>query len=155
MPEVPNNVKYGVPLFVVSLVVFFLALWGGDELIRGNGGGGGGGETAVEDGAGPAGGPTELTVVAKNLAFDKRSLSAGAGGKVTVVFDNQDAGVLHNLAFYRSKSSTAQPLADGSKGNLISGPAKETLTFTAPSAGNYYFHCDVHPDTMNGSFVVK
>ena len=31
----------------------------------------------------------------------------------------------------------------------------EKLTFTTPGAGTYYFHCDFHPDQMNGTFTVK
>jgi plastocyanin len=102
----------------------------------------------------PAGGAT-LDLAAKNTAFDKRSLSAAANSPVTVRFNNQDAGVTHNVAFYKSKSSLTQPLAPGSKGNLLTGPASENITFTAPGPGTYYYQCDVHPDQMNGSFVVK
>jgi hypothetical protein len=32
----------------------------------------------------------------------------------------------------------------------------DTEKFTAPSTpGTYYFHCDVHPDQMNGTFIVQ
>jgi plastocyanin len=154
MTRVPNNVKFGVPLLLVSFAVFAILLALGDTFIRGDqataseattdGGGGGGG----------GGGSASLTIVAKNLAFDKRSLTAPAGGQITVTLDNQDAGVQHNISFYKSKSQTSAPLTQGARGNLITGPAKEDIKFAAPPPGNYYFQCDVHPD-MNGSFVVK
>ena len=42
------------------------------------------------------------------------------------------------------------------KGDTITGPATTTYTFTAPDeAGTYYFRCDVHPEQMNGDFVVQ
>jgi plastocyanin len=153
MPQVPNNVKFGVPLLVVSFAVFAILLWGGDQLIRSDHGGGGGATTAETPG--PSGGPVTLTIVAKNITFNTRSLSAGAGSQVTVTLDNQDPGILHNIAFYKAKGSTAQPLVTGSKGNLLTGVAKESFTFAAPGPGTYYFQCDVHPDVMNGSFVVR
>jgi plastocyanin len=100
-------------------------------------------------------GATVIDLAAQNLAFDKRSLTAPANSPVTIRFNNRDAGVIHNVAIYRSKSSLTQPLVSGSKGNLLTGPASENVTFTTPGPGNYYYQCDVHPDTMNGSFVVK
>ncbi len=40
-------------------------------------------------------------------------------------------------------------------GEIITGPAETTYTFTAPSEpGTYYFQCDVHP-SMNGDFIVE
>jgi plastocyanin len=153
MPQVPNNLKFGVPLFLVSFAVFAVLLAVGDNFIRSDKTSAG--EATTDGGGGGGGGSAALTVVAKSLSFDKRSLSAAAGSQVTVTIDNQDAGVSHNIAFYKSKASTSQPLAPGAKGNLLLGPAKENVTFTAPLPGNYYFQCDVHPDQMNGSFVVK
>jgi plastocyanin len=154
MPQVPNNVKFGVPLLVVSFVVFALLLWGGDELIQSkpsagggevvNGGGGGGGG---------GGGPTSVTIVAKNLQFSPRSITASAGQPLTVTLDNQDAGVLHNIAFFTNRSASV-PLTSDSKVEIFAGVAQKTFTFTPPRAGTFYFHCDVHPD-MNGSLIVK
>jgi plastocyanin len=34
--------------------------------------------------------------------------------------------------------------------------ATEDVAFNAPSTpGSYYFRCDVHPDTMDGTFSVQ
>jgi plastocyanin len=69
-----------------------------------------------------------------------------------VTLDNQDIGVLHNIAFYTSNRATEKIAV----GNLVTGPATDTLTFTAPDRpGTYFFRCDVHPDTMTGAFSVK
>jgi len=45
-----------------------------------------------------------VTIIAKNILFDKRSFTAGVGSQITVTLDNQDAGVLHNIAFYTSRA---------------------------------------------------
>ena len=95
-------------------------------------------------------GETVLQLRASNLLFDKRALTASPG-PVTIQFDNADAGVLHNFALYNN-SSAAQKIFGG---DLITGPAVTNYKFTAPAAGTYYFRCDVHPDTMNGSFTVR
>jgi plastocyanin len=96
-------------------------------------------------------GETVLQLTAQNVAFDQRALTASAGGSVTIQFDNKDAGVLHNFALY-TDSSASQKIFSG---DLSTGPEVVNYTFDAPAPGTYYFRCDVHPDTMNGSFTVK
>ena len=145
------NMTVGVLLLIVSFGIAAPLLWGGAQLVKednvaqanGAGGAGGGGAT---------GGPVNVTVVAKNIQYDIHTITASAGVQVTVTLDNQDSGVLHNIAFYtdRSASTAIQ------KGNIITGPATEDVVFTAPSTpGTYFFRCDVHPDTMTGQFIVQ
>jgi plastocyanin len=150
-------------IFVFSLIPLALAFMG---VIGGSVRGHGGGHAEVfptpsapppasASGSTPGGatGPGVITVVAKNTAFDKRALNATANSEVTIHFDNQDAGVVHNISFYtKSDGKTKIP---GATGNLITGPSAEDLKFTAPTAGTYYFRCDAHPDQMNGSFTVR
>lgn len=142
------NLKLGVPLFVIAFVVSALALFGGAQLVKQEdvSAAQGGGE------GGPGGGPAIVTLVAQNLKFDRDSITATAGLEVTLTLDNRDAGVLHNVAVYTNRGATQKIAA----GELLTGPAKETINFTAPgSAGTYFFRCDVHPDTMSGAFVVR
>lgn len=94
---------------------------------------------------------TVLQIAARNLLFDKRALTAAAAAPVTISFDNQDASVLHNVTVYTDNRATTKIFG----GDLITGPSKTDYKFTAPAAGTYYFRCDVHPDTMNGSFTVR
>src|SRR5262245_35833286 len=97
----------------------------------------------VDTGGGPVtpGGATAVSLVAKNLAFDKRTITAAAGGDVTVTLNNQDAGVSHNVSFYTNKNAANKIYL----GDLISGPATHDEKFKAPSApGNYFFRCDAH-----------
>jgi plastocyanin len=96
-------------------------------------------------------GETVIQLVAENIEFDKRALTAASGGSVTIQFDNKDAGVPHNFALYTDQSASQKIFS----GDLSTGPEVVTYTFDAPAPGTYYFRCDVHPDTMNGSFTVQ
>ncbi|MCT8337483.1 plastocyanin [Methanoculleus sp. Afa-1] len=108
-----------------------------------------GGQTGNETPA--AGGAVTVNIAADNLAFDTNTITVPAGAEVTMVFDNQDQGIPHNVAVYDSPLRSEQIFV----GDVITGPAEITYTFTAPSEpGTYYFQCDVHPD-MNGDFVVE
>ena len=95
-------------------------------------------------------GDTVIQLVAEGLEFDQRALTATTG-QVTVQMDNRDGGVLHNFSLYVD-SSVNQPIFVG---DLVTGPIVETYSFEAPAPGSYFFRCDVHPDTMTGSFTVR
>ena len=96
-------------------------------------------------------GATVIQLRGQNLAFDKRALTAAPGAPVTIQFDNCDPGVLHNVAVYTSQAATQSIF----KGDLVAGPVVVNYNFPAPQAGNYFFRCDSHPDTMTGSFAVR
>ena len=73
------------------------------------------------------------------------------GASVTINFTNKDAGIPHNFALYTDSSATKSIFV----GQIITGPATATYTFTAPATpGTYFFRCDVHPTNMTGSLVV-
>jgi plastocyanin len=97
---------------------------------------------------GGAGGPT-LTVVAEAMAFDTDRIELPTDTPVTIELENRDAGVLHNISIY-ADDTLAEVLFEG---ELITGPA--TIEYRVPPLppGEYYFHCDVHPN-MNGRVVV-
>ena len=92
----------------------------------------------------------DLTLTAKAVAFDTSCLAAPSDQTITLMFDNQDTGTTHNVAIY--------PVADGAKavftGDLAVGPTMTTYTVKGLPAGTYRFQCDVHPATMNGTFIV-
>jgi plastocyanin len=152
MPRNAPNLKYGVPLFLVVFVVSALALYGGAELV-GNGGSSASAEGGPGDtGGGGAGGPVSARIVAKDLQYNPRTIRAAPGAEVNVTLDNQDPGVLHNIAFYTNNRATDKIFGS----ELVPGPRVENFRFTAPSSpGAYFFRCDVHPDTMNGTFAVR
>lgn len=93
-----------------------------------------------------------IDLAAQNLAFDKNTITVPAGANVTVNFNNKDSGMPHNFAVYTDSSAATTIF----KGQIITGPATTTYTFTTPSApGTYFFRCDVHPTQMTGSFIVQ
>jgi plastocyanin len=96
-------------------------------------------------------GATVLQLAARTLLFDKRSLSAAANQPVVLQFNNEDAGTLHNFALYTNRNATSKIFGS----ELTTGPKVETFNFTAPAAGSYYYRCDVHPDTMTGTFTSR
>jgi len=100
---------------------------------------------------------TELEIVAPAGAavsgFDTDCLAAPAGEDLTIGFDNQDAGVQHNVAIHET-----DPLADPAAaklfvGELIAGPDSIDYEVKALDEGVFFFRCDVHPTTMTGTFV--
>ena len=99
---------------------------------------------AASDGGG--GGGTVITIVAQTFKFDLAEFSVPANTPFRIVFDNQDAGVPHNVAIYDSGSSGPVLF----KGEIFNGV--RTVTYDVPGlpAGNHYFQCDVHP-MMNGT----
>lgn len=93
-----------------------------------------------------------ITVTAAGMAFDTNSILVSAGAQVTITFDNNDAGIPHNIAFYTSAAATTIIY----QGARTTGVSTVTYTFTAPTTpGTYFFRCDVHPTTMTGEFVVQ
>ncbi|MCM2466566.1 hypothetical protein DIC75_09660 [Methanoculleus sp. CWC-02] len=93
-----------------------------------------------------------VDIVADNMAFDTSTITVPAGAEVTMVFDNQDDGILHNVAVYTDSSATEEIFV----GETITGPETTTYTFTAPEEpGTYFFRCDVHPQQMTGDFIVE
>jgi plastocyanin len=106
-------------------------------------------------------GGTALKIDAPNGAsgsgFDVKCLAAPAGTAFTVDFTNNDTNV-HNFAIYDSDpvANPAAKLLGGapSAGDVVSGGGSITYNVDALKAGTYFFHCDVHPTTMTGQFVV-
>ena len=100
----------------------------------------------------PSGGNTvPVTLVAKNIAFDKNTISVPAGSTVVMTFVNNDLNVPHNFAVYTDSKATTKIFA----GDFVTGVKTVTYTFTAPSTpGSYFFRCDTHPETMTGTFIV-
>jgi plastocyanin len=111
-------------------------------------------------GAAPAPGGSEcgkdgkisLDITASGTAFDPTCLVAPAGQPFTINFDNKDDAAAtgpHNVAIATDSGYTNFVFT----GDLISGPKQVQYKVDALDAGDYFFHCDVHP-TMTGTFVV-
>jgi plastocyanin len=92
-----------------------------------------------------------IDLIAKDIAFDKSTITVPAGAMVNINFDNQDSGVPHNFSVYTDTSATTSIFV----GQIITGVKTVTYTFTAPTTpGDYFFRCDVHPTTMTGTLTV-
>lgn len=85
------------------------------------------------------------------LSFSESELTAPAESEVTVVYLNESE-LPHNVAFFEGTDATAPRIAAT---EVEAGPGnRQEVTFTTPQAGSYYFHCDVHPVEMKGTFEV-
>lgn len=90
-----------------------------------------------------------VSIVAKDIVFDKKSLTLQAGQQISVTFDNQDKDIPHNFAIY-SKDLSEKIFDTG----IFPGVETRKGTFTAPAPGDYTFRCDVHPP-MTGSVTFQ
>ena len=89
-------------------------------------------------------------LIAENNAFNRRTIRVLSGEEVSFIFENKD-NTTHNFAVYDTKEAKEVIFS----GDALSGPGTITYTFTAPDElGIYYFQCDFHPSTMNGTFIV-
>jgi len=104
---------------------------------------------------GPTAPPVTVNVSASSGAaakgFDQKSLSFPAGKPVKLVFANHDAGTGHNVYIAASKADASTPLFAGT---TVTGPATFPYTVHPLAAGTYYFFCNIHPTTMNGTLTV-
>jgi len=111
--------------------------------------------TQAQGGAGEQGTPNGNALVVKTpdgTVFTPTSLQAKAGSKITVEYDNESS-LPHNLHFFAGSDATAPSLAAT---KVATGPDVQKVSFTAPTKpGTYFFQCDVHPEIMTGSLVVK
>jgi plastocyanin len=109
-------------------------------------------------GAGASGGTgTSLTVTAPMNAaasgFNPTTLTATANAAFTLVFDDQDNTVPHNLVLFNPDGSTKVAVQGDT--SFFTGPAQRTYQVPALPAGAYPYKCEVHPGTMNGTLTVK
>ncbi len=93
-------------------------------------------------------GQTQLDLIAKDVKFDKASLEATATQPFTIKFQNDDAGILHNVAIHDAAG------AEVFSGEIFKGVDTKTYPVPPLQAGAYTFSCTVHP-TMTGTLTVK
>ncbi len=99
----------------------------------------------------PAVATAALKITAVGILFDTDKLLAPAGQQLTITVDNQDAGIPHNINFFKGADATGESVA---KTAIETGKIVQTLTFGPLEAGSYYFQCDVHPN-MSGTLTVQ
>jgi LPXTG-motif cell wall-anchored protein len=94
----------------------------------------------------PAG--TSLALTAQDHGFDKNCLAVPAGEPFTIRFDNKDTD-RHNVAILPSHMSTEAFF----RGDIVLGPKTVTYSVPALKPGTWHFHCEIHPNLMNGTFI--
>jgi plastocyanin len=108
------------------------------------------GTLTVSAGAQPGGNTTGGQVIAaQNLAFDTNTLTFTADTPSTLTFQNNDAGIMHNVAIYTDASASKELF----RGDPITGPDSVEYKIPGLPEGSYFFRCDIHP-TMNGTVTV-
>lgn len=119
-------------------------------------------ETAAADGGGGGGGGGfDGTIVAQNTTFRQTSFQAPPNTEISITLDNRDNGIPHNLAFHDG-GGAGDPLLTGctsgcAGGDVVSplqaGPRTDTITFTTPGAGSYFYVCQAHAN-MTGTMTI-
>jgi cytochrome c oxidase subunit 2 len=104
----------------------------------------------------PIEGAQELTIAAANapgtvdFKFSTDTLSATAGQGIKITFENNDAGVLHNIAVESTDGTTVLRASA-----LAPGPVSQVIWVEALEPGSYPYICQAHPTTMTGTLEVK
>ncbi len=112
--------------------------------------GGHGGHGHAEQAATCSPSGTNVSIVASNTRFDKDCLAAPAGQQFRLTYENKDP-IAHNIVFLESHAATDVFF----RADIFSGPRTTTHNVGALRAGNFAFHCEVHPTQMRGTLVVK
>ncbi|MGH9009545.1 MAG: cupredoxin domain-containing protein, partial [Acidimicrobiia bacterium] len=92
---------------------------------------------------------TSLALTAERHAFDRNCLAVRAGEAFTIRFENRDID-RHNVAIVPSHTSTETLF----QGDIVPGPKNTVYAVPNLKAGTYHFHCEIHPNLMNGTFMV-
>ena len=93
----------------------------------------------------------ELSAV-NPVAFEQSALEVVAGVAVSILFNNKNEGVPHNVAIHEGDAGNVS--TEIWKGEIFPGVGTRTYTVPALSAGTYAFICTVHPN-MVGTLTVK
>ena len=139
--------------FVLSLVFVALVACGGNE----QAGPSRASPTPAASPAAPRCTPsgTTLQITAEKDKFDKDCLAAPADTPFTIQFTNKDKArgddpfFTHNVSI-ESGSGVRTFFA----GEIVRGPKTVEYQVDPLPAGTYGFECDVHPQRMNGTFIV-
>jgi plastocyanin len=100
------------------------------------------GTTAAATTTSGGGGENELKLTAQGTAWDSTTLDLKAGSSYTLEVTNRDS-IEHNFTFGAANADQD-----------VEGGEDARITFTAPAAGSYEFHCKYHPAAMKGTVTV-
>jgi plastocyanin len=109
------------------------------------------GTAGAEEGSGGGGVATD-TITASGTAFDAAEIRLEKGQKTEFTLVNEDT-VQHNIVIFESADEAAGKTLF--EGDLVDGGSEETYSFPKLPKGEHFFHCEVHPTSMNGTVVVQ
>lgn len=91
---------------------------------------------------------TSVTVVAANsIEFETTSITLPTGQVVGILFDNQEAGVQHNIWIAPEVDNNSSELVF--QGANVTGPNSVEYAFDAPADdGSFAFWCSIHPNMV-------
>lgn len=107
-------------------------------------------------------GPEKVPVQPQNAAltappdastdgYAQTELSLKSNTPTTLLFNNQEVGVQHNVVIFQGKDDSGQQMFAG---ELTTGPQQQPYAVPPLPAGTYFFHCEIHPVTMTGTIAV-
>jgi len=91
-----------------------------------------------------------VSIAAKGTAFTVKTLQFPEDEKVSLHFANDDVGIQHNVSIFTDETASTNLF----RGTIVTGPASIPYAISPLKKGTYYFHCDVHPQQMNGTISV-
>jgi plastocyanin len=100
----------------------------------------GGSDAPAPTDGGNAAGAVKITAV--NVAFVETEVTAPADAAFVIEFDNQDAGIPHNVEIKDSMNASVF------MGEIVNGPIVTQYQVQALPSGDYSFVCTVHPNMI-------
>jgi plastocyanin len=95
-------------------------------------------------------GETYVISAVNPIEFEQSAFEAAAGVPFTIVFNNNNVGVPHNVAIHVETAKGEEVF----KGEVFPGIGTRTYNVPALTAGTYAFICSVHPN-MAGTLTMK
>jgi plastocyanin len=98
-----------------------------------------GGSETPTDGGNASG---AVKIAALNIDWVEKEVTAPADAPFVIEFDNQDAGIPHDIEIKDSMNASVF------KGDIVTGPIVTQYQVPALAAGDYAFVCTVHPNMI-------
>ena len=148
-PSWPKTVLWAMAITLVVAIVFDQG-WLPPRETSGGEPGGSPAPSGGPPGSGgppPSGGEPGITIVAKNVKFDKTTINAPANELFTITFDNEDEGTPHDVDILDEGGAKVFD------GHDFEGIKTETYEVPGLEPGTYKFECSIHPALMSGDLI--